>query len=60
MFVSGKGKDDYFTGAFVPPEKDAKHNIWKVENNMVVSWLINTMDCGIGDNLLFYDIAHEI
>ncbi|KAK2979535.1 hypothetical protein RJ640_013552 [Escallonia rubra] len=61
MFISGKGKDDYLTGAASPPQKDdPSFRMWKTENNMVMSWLINTMDNEIGQNFLFYDTAYEI
>ncbi|KAK2977630.1 hypothetical protein RJ640_020537 [Escallonia rubra] len=61
MFISGKGKDDYLTGAASPPWKDdPSFRMWKTENNMVMSWLINTMDTEIGQNFLFYDTAYEI
>ncbi|KAK3012704.1 hypothetical protein RJ639_009860 [Escallonia herrerae] len=61
MFISGKGKDDYLTGTAGPPQKDdLSFRMWKTENNMVMSWLINTMDTEIGQNFLFYDTAYEI
>ncbi|KAK3035301.1 hypothetical protein RJ639_034824 [Escallonia herrerae] len=61
MFISGKGKDDYLTGTASPPQKDdPSFRMWKTENNMVMSWLIKTMDTEIGQNFLFYDTAYEI
>jgi len=61
MFISGKGKDDYLMGVAVSPKpNDPKYKIWKAENNMVMSWLVNTMDTDIRQNFLFYDTAHEI
>ncbi|KAK3031449.1 hypothetical protein RJ639_035272 [Escallonia herrerae] len=61
MFISRKGKDDYLTGAASPPRKDdLSFRMWKTENNMVMSWLINTMDNEIGQNFLFYDTAYEV
>ncbi|XP_024026809.1 uncharacterized protein LOC112093143 [Morus notabilis] len=61
MFISGKGKDDYLTGlAAAPKPTDPKYKIWKVENNMVMFWLFNTMDADIGQNFLFFDTAQEI
>ena len=61
MFISGKGKDDYLTGAAIPPRKDDPNfRTWKSENNMVMSWLINTMENDIGQNFLFYNTAYEI
>ncbi|KAK2970425.1 hypothetical protein RJ640_016279 [Escallonia rubra] len=61
MFISGKGKDDYLTSAASSPRKDdPSFRMWKTENNMVMSSLINTMDNEIGQNFLFYDTACEI
>ncbi|GAV62065.1 UBN2_3 domain-containing protein [Cephalotus follicularis] len=61
MFISGKGKDDYLTGAAAPPPKgDPKFKSWRAENNMVMSWLINNMDTEIGQHFLFYGSAKEI
>ena len=61
MFVSGKRKDDYLTDAAIPPLKeDLKFRTWRFENNMVMSWLINTIDNEIGQNLMFYGTAKEI
>ncbi|KAK2972923.1 hypothetical protein RJ640_015638 [Escallonia rubra] len=61
MFISGKGKDDYLTGAASPPWKDdPSFRMWKTENNMAMSWLIKTMDTEIGQNFMFYDTAYEI
>ncbi|KAK2997848.1 hypothetical protein RJ639_026377, partial [Escallonia herrerae] len=61
LFKTGKGKDDYLIGAASPPLKDdLSFRMWKTENNMVISWVINTMDTAIGQNILFYDTAYEI
>ncbi|KAL5739623.1 hypothetical protein ACOSQ2_028803 [Xanthoceras sorbifolium] len=61
MFVCGKGKDDYLTGVVVAPSKeDPKYRTWKSENNMAMSWLINSMINEIGENFLLYGTAQEI
>ncbi|KAM7461081.1 hypothetical protein LguiA_029202 [Lonicera macranthoides] len=61
MFICGKGKDDYLTGAAVPPTKeDPKFKGWKAKNNMVMSWLINSMNNDIGENFLLYETTKEI
>ena len=61
MFICGKGKDDYLTGVASPPTKeDPKFKGWKAENNMVMSWLINSMNNEIGKNFLLYETAKEI
>ena len=43
-----------------PKEEDPKYKTWKSENNMVMSWLINSMTNEIGENFLLYGIAKEI
>lgn len=60
MYICGKGKDDYLTRATLPPSKNNLH-FWvlKAENNMVVSWLINSMN-NMGENFLHYNTAKEI
>ena len=61
MFICGKRKDDYLIGATSKPgEKEPKFWIWKSENNMVMSWLINFITNEIGENFLLYDTAQEI
>ena len=61
MFVSGKAKDEYLTGEITPPKpKDASYRKWKLENNMVKSWLINSMVNEIGENFLLYETTDEI
>ena len=39
---------------------DPKFRVWKTENHMVMSWLINSMNTDIGENFLFYGTAKEI
>lgn len=49
LFIYGKGKDDYLTDELVLPDKaDMNFRKWKVENRMVLSWLINSMNKDIG------------
>lgn len=44
MFVSGKGKNEYLIGEVVAPmTRDPKVRLLKAENNMVMSWLVNSM-----------------
>ncbi|KAF7810716.1 Retrovirus-related Pol polyprotein from transposon RE1 [Senna tora] len=50
MFVCGKGKDDYLLGvAKTPSQQDASYKKWWAENNMVMSWLVNSRTTEIGD-----------
>ena len=61
MFICGKGKDDYLTGEAVMPEtSDPGFRKWKTENNMIMSWLINSMNNDIGKNFLLFGTAKEI
>eukprot|EP00261_Vitis_vinifera_P031343 XP_019072586.1 PREDICTED: glutathione S-transferase U25-like [Vitis vinifera] len=57
----GKEKDDYITGASVAPKTTAStYKKWIAENNMVMSWLVNSMTTDIGENFLSFDTAKEI
>ncbi|RVW82418.1 Retrovirus-related Pol polyprotein from transposon TNT 1-94 [Vitis vinifera] len=48
MFIRGKEKDDYITGASAAPETTAStYKKWIAENNMVMSWLVNSMTTDI-------------
>ncbi|RVW39091.1 Retrovirus-related Pol polyprotein from transposon TNT 1-94 [Vitis vinifera] len=61
IFICGKGKEEYLTGAIVQPkEDDPGYRTWKLENSMVMSWLINSMTNGIGENFMYYGTAKEI
>ena len=61
MFIYSRGKDDYLTGA-APKSKtdDPMYKVWKTENNMVMSWLINSMTNEIGENFILYETTQEI
>ncbi|RVW35969.1 Retrovirus-related Pol polyprotein from transposon TNT 1-94 [Vitis vinifera] len=61
MFIRGKEKDDYITGASAAPKTTAStYKKWIAENNMVMSWLVNSMTVDIGENFLSFDTAKEI
>ncbi|RVX01288.1 Retrovirus-related Pol polyprotein from transposon TNT 1-94 [Vitis vinifera] len=61
MFIRGKEKDDYITGASAAPETTTStYKKWIAENNMVMSWLVNSMTADIGENFLSFDTAKEI
>ena len=61
IFVCGKGKEEYLTGEVEPPaETDPKFKTWKLENNMVMSWLLNSMTNETGENFMYYKTAKEI
>ena len=61
LFICGKGKDDYLTGvAEAPSSEDSKYKIWKTENSMVMSWLLNSMTKETCEDFMFYKTAKEI
>lgn len=61
IFVTGEGKEEYLTGATQPPVQDsANYRTWKTENNMVMSWLLNSMTNETGENFMYYKTAKEI
>ena len=61
IFVCGKGKEDYLTGTAVQPDESSpKFRTWKAENNMVMSWLLNSMTNETGENFMYYKTAKEI
>ena len=59
-FLWYKGKDNYLTSAIPRPMKeDSKFKEWKTENNMVMSWLINSMNNDVGE-ILYSETTQEI
>ena len=61
MFIHGKDKDDYLTSLVMAPSTtDLKYKIWKAENSMVMSWLINSMTNKIVVDFMYYEISKEI
>ena len=61
MFICRKGKDDYLIGLTTAPSTtDLNYKISKVENSMVMSWLINSMTNETGVDFMYYETAKEI
>ena len=61
MFIRGKEKDDYITGASAAPATTTStYKKWIAKNNMVMSWLVNSMTTDIGENFLSFDTTKEI
>ncbi|KAG6490275.1 hypothetical protein ZIOFF_051564 [Zingiber officinale] len=61
MFVVGRGRNDYLTGAVVEPiVGDPKIRNWRTENNLAMSWLMSSIIMEIGENFLLYSLAKEI
>ncbi|RVW85251.1 Retrovirus-related Pol polyprotein from transposon RE2 [Vitis vinifera] len=56
-----KGKDEYLTGeAAMPETTEPGFRKWKIENSMIMSWLINSMNNDIGENFLLFGTAKDI
>lgn len=61
IFLEGKGKECYITGESKKPEKDdPKLQKWKLENSLVMSWLLNTMTNETGENFMYFETAKEM
>ena len=61
VFICKKDGDDYLTSeVIIPTNNDPQFRTWKIENHMVMSWLINSMTNKIGDNFLLYGTSKEI
>ncbi|KAJ1442200.1 Gag-polypeptide of LTR copia-type [Sesbania bispinosa] len=61
IFLQGKGKEDYITSNAKEPEKeDPTHQKWKLENSLVMSWLLSFMTHETGENFMYYGTAVEI
>lgn len=54
IFISSKGKDEYLSGEAVQSKEDRKFKAWKSENNIVMSWVVNSMTEDIGEKFLLY------
>lgn len=60
MFISSKEKDDYLTGTTSTPSSDDPTYKWKMKNNIVMSWLINSMNNDFWENFLLYATTNQI
>ncbi|CAN1766567.1 Retrovirus-related Pol polyprotein from transposon TNT 1-94 [Linum perenne] len=61
MYVRGRGKIGYLTGAAKKPEEGKpEFDVWDAENSMVMTWLVNSMTTEIGTNYLGYATAKEL
>ena len=58
VFIYDKGMDDHLTSDVT--KEDTKFKSWKSKNNMMMSWLINSMNNEIGENFMFYETTKEI
>ncbi|RVW34501.1 Retrovirus-related Pol polyprotein from transposon RE1 [Vitis vinifera] len=61
LFICGKGNDEYLTGeAAMPETTEPGFRKWKIENSMIMSWLINSMNNDIGEIFLLFKTAKDI
>ena len=61
IYIRGKDKDEYLTEGITKPAKEvAGYRKWKTENNLVMSWLLNSMNNDISENFLLFEMAKEI
>ncbi|RVX02081.1 Copia protein [Vitis vinifera] len=61
LFICGKGNDEYLTGeAAMPETTEPGFRKWKIENSMIMSWLINSMNNDIGEIFLLFRTAKDI
>lgn len=61
LFLQGNGKEDYMTSNTKQPTKtDSNHAKWKLENSLVMSWLLNSMTNEYGENFMYYSNVAEI
>lgn len=61
IYIQGKDKEEYLTGeVVVPPWTDSCYWKWKIENAIVMSWLLNSMKPKISNHFLFLETTHQI
>ncbi|RVX07367.1 Retrovirus-related Pol polyprotein from transposon TNT 1-94 [Vitis vinifera] len=57
----GGRKDEYLIGeAAMPETTELGFRKWKIENSMIMSWLINSMNNDMGENFLLFGTAKDI
>ena len=59
--LSAKHKTAFIDGSYEKPDaKSPLLSYWKRCNDMVLSWLLNSMHKNIRDSVLFCDTAHDM
>jgi len=61
--LNAKSKFGFFYGTLKAPsmeDKPEEYAAWKKCNDMVLSWIFNSLTPGILDSVIFYDTAHEV
>ncbi|CAN1137591.1 hypothetical protein LINPERPRIM_LOCUS22978 [Linum perenne] len=61
VFIGSRGKEGYLTGEITAPdETDARYKAWKLNDNLVKTWLLSSMTTSIGDHFLLHKTAKDI
>lgn len=60
MFINERGKDDYLLGVPKPEINNPKYWVWRTKNNLVMSWLISSMNTEIGESFLLLTTSQNI
>lgn len=61
IYIKGKDNEDYLIGAIKTPAlDDLKYQKWKMENALVMGWLLNSMKLEVSGHYLFLDTALQI
>ena len=63
LALNSKNKLGFVNGSIKAPseETDPKgYSTWSRCNDMVHSWIVNTLNLEIADNVIYYSIAHEV
>nr|KYP56665.1 hypothetical protein KK1_002909 [Cajanus cajan] len=61
--LNAKSKFGFVDGTLKAPSAETKpedYATWKKCNDMVFSWIFNSLTPNIADNIIFYDTAHEV
>ncbi|XP_073291007.1 uncharacterized protein [Primulina huaijiensis] len=61
MALTAKNNLGFVDGSFLrPPIDDLLYRSWLRCNSMVISWILNSVNREIADNLLYFPTSHEI
>ena len=61
LVIKGRGKMRYLIGAMIASPSDlSTYSVWEVENSIMMTWLINSMEQRIGRLYLFYQKTKEV
>lgn len=60
LLIDGKGKLGYLTGETKMPTDPVLLQRWRLENSLVIVWLVNSMKPSIGKTYLFLPTARDV